>query len=448
MENNTVRSAHQAEEIDLLELMRYVGSKWRVLIVMGLIGLLLGTGIGLLKSAPSLDTLELDELHLKEIEQYARYQKLYDEQVEWEQESVYLNMDPRSAYTGDVRYYLYLQKTDSAVVSQLYGSILGGEGICEGLLEASGLNCSLRAIEELVAISAESIDQQEQLSIEENPKQTLQVTVSTTAPSMEACQAMLALLDEQVAQMNRYVETTYGAMVKERLTTPCAKSTYHSGIATAKLDSTVLLDSYNAQITTIAKTLTNDDKLYYSLVYDVETKDEEDGLGWLKATILGGLLFGVIAVGAYCVGFLVNGTIKNLDELKSYGLHRFAVLEKSDSGKKLNALDKLFVPKLRVQSDDYLVEALEAVDAGHIVVSGNLNDPEIAAHAKRIGAASAKLSVEPQMVESAKTQQKALDADGVLLLVRLWQTAHADLEQEIRICQKLGVRILGVAVIE
>ena len=94
------------------------------------------------------------------------------------------------------------------------------------------------------------------------------------------------------------------------------------------------------------------------------------------------------------------------------------------------------------------MQALEAIHAEHIVLCGDLNDPEIAAHAQRIGAANAKLSVEPQMVQSAETQMKACQADGVLLLVRLWKTARADLEQEIRICQKLGISILGVAVIE
>lgn len=458
MESNTVRNTAPEEEIDLLELVAYIGRRWRVLIVAVLIGILLGSVVGFLKPAPSVDSLDIEKLHLKELEQYARYQALYDEQEKWEQESVYLNMDPNNAYTGNIRYYLYLKKSDSAMISQLYDSILGGEGVYERLLEASGLNCSLRAIQELAAISSQSIDAQDQngiygeplqetqLTVSDNPSQTVQVMVTATAPSEEACQAMLELMDDEVAEMNRYVEATYGAVVKERLTTPCKKSAYHAEIAQAKLDSTELLSTYNDKITTIAKNLTDDDKLYYSLIYGEEI--EEAGLGWLKAAIFGGLLFGVLSVSAYCTGYLMNGTIKNVDELRCYGLHRFAVLEEVGPKKKLNALDRLFTPKLRVQSDDYLVQALEVIHAEHIVLCGDLNDPEIAAHAQRIGAANAKLSVEPQMVQSAETQMKACQADGVLLLVRLWKTARADLEQEIRICQKLGISILGVAVIE
>ena len=41
----------------------------------------------------------------------------------------------------------------------------------------------------------------------------------------------------------------------------------------------------------------------------------------------------------------------------------------------------------------------------------------------------------------------AAQADGVVLVVHLWKTRRADLEQEIRICQKLGYPVLGVVVI-
>ena len=140
--------------------------------------------------------------------------------------------------------------------------------------------------------------------------------------------------------------------------------------------------------------------------------------------------------------------LSNMDELLAYGLHPFAVMEGSAGGKKLNALDRLFVPKLRYQSDTYLAEALNAQDLKHIILCGDLNDADIAAHGKAVAAASDRLSIEPQMVESADTQMKIKQADGVVLLVHLWKTKRTDLEQELRICRKLGGNVLGVAVIE
>lgn len=448
MENNTVRSSPVDDEqvIDLKELILYVCRKWRVLILVGLIGVLVGIGVGLYKMEPHIEDFDLEDLHLNEIEQFARYKELYEEQVAWEKESVYLNMDPHNAYTGNIRYYLRLKESNNSVVSQLYSSILNNNEIYERLIEASGLDCTIRAIQQLIWISYSTLNQQEQLLMYGDHVLTVQVTIGATAPSAEACQAMLDLLDREVQEMNQYVEETYGAVCKERLTDPCEKSSYHSGIAGAKKDSTATLGAYNEQITTIGELMTDDDKTYYSLVYD---DDEEDGirLTWLKWGIIIGVLFGAMGVFVYAVIYLLDGHIKNVDELMVYGLHPFALIEGSTGKKKLNALDKLFTPRPRYQSDAYLAEALCTLEAEQIILCGDLSDPDVAAHAKQVGEGNARLSVEQQMVESADTQMKAKQADGVVLLVHLWKTKRADLEQEIRICQKIGARILGVAVI-
>ena len=74
MENNaTDLLAHNDEQvIDLKELTLYVCRKWRTLLILGILGLILGACFGFLKGKPSVGDLDIDELHLMEIEQYAR----------------------------------------------------------------------------------------------------------------------------------------------------------------------------------------------------------------------------------------------------------------------------------------------------------------------------------------------------------------------------------------
>ena len=453
MENNTVRTslADDDQEIDLIELFLYVCRRWRSLIVLGLIGVVIGVGVGLYKAnaKPKLDDLEVEELHLKEIEQYARYQALYEDQIAWEKESVLLNMDPTAVYVGSVTYYLQLKEIDTPVVSRLYSSILNDNEVFVRIQEAGRLDCTLRAIKQLVGIQCTTLELQEQKIFSEDRSVSVQVKASVIAPEAEMCQSILELLDRELQDMNQYVETTYGAICKERLEVPGEKSAYSDTVANAKKASTDKLMEYATQINTIAKSLSEDDKTYYSLVYDTEKESEEKGgLSWLKWGIIIGVVFGALGVFAYAVVFLLDGHIKNMDELLAYGLHPFAVMEGSAGGKKLNALDRLFVPKLRYQSDTYLAEALNAQDLKHIILCGDLNDADIAAHGKAVAAASDRLSIEPQMVESADTQMKIKQADGVVLLVHLWKTKRTDLEQELRICRKLGGNVLGVAVIE
>ena len=453
MENNTVRTSRteDEQEIDLIELILYVCRRWRSLIALGLIGVVIGVGVGLYKAnvKPKLDDFDVEELHLKEIEQYARYQALYEEQVAWEQESILLNMDPTAAYTGSVTYFLQMKEIDAPVVSRLYSSILNDNAAFERIQEAAGLDCTLRGIQQLVGIQCTTLELQEQKIYSEDRSVSVQVSASVIAPEAEMCQSILELLDRELQDKNQYVETAYGALCKERLEVPGEKSAYSYYVANGKKESTDKLMEYATQISTIAKSLNDDDKAYYSLVYDTEKESEEEkgGLSWLKWGIIIGVVFGALGVFAYAVVYLLDGHVKNMDELLAYGLHPFAVMEGSAGGKKLNALDKLFVPKLRYQSDAYLAEALDAQDAEHIILCGDLNDADIAAHGKAVAAASDRLSVEPQMVESADTQMKVKQADGVVLLVHLWKTKRTDLEQELRICQKLGGNVLGVAVI-
>ena len=51
------------------------------------------------------------------------------------------------------------------------------------------------------------------------------------------------------------------------------------------------------------------------------------------------------------------------------------------------------------------------------------------------------------MTADAHSQAQAKAAGSVVLTVHLWKTPRVDLEQELRICRELGVRVDGVAVI-
>ena len=51
------------------------------------------------------------------------------------------------------------------------------------------------------------------------------------------------------------------------------------------------------------------------------------------------------------------------------------------------------------------------------------------------------------MTADAHAQAQAKVSGSVVLVVRLWKTRRADLEQELRICRELGVHVDGVTVI-
>lgn len=68
----------------------FICRRWRSLVAL----VLVGAALGLVKAMNYGKNLNMDELHLPQIEQYARYMQMYEEQEAYEAESVYLNLNP------------------------------------------------------------------------------------------------------------------------------------------------------------------------------------------------------------------------------------------------------------------------------------------------------------------------------------------------------------------
>lgn len=461
MENNAVRVSRtdRDEEIDLKELFLYVCRGWRVLIALLLVGLLLGAGYGALKARSAGEQASAAG---KPNAEYDLYLRLFDGQQKWIDESVYLSMDAASVYQGNLHYLLKTGETDRQTVARLYLSVLDDSAIYDELLAQSGLDCSPQAVRELVQVTCEegvpptvmALEKEQpavvQISVpptviirEEEQPTTVQVSVSVVAPDEAACQRMLAVLDARMQEISLYAAQAYGAELTERLVPDSVTAGFNTEVMAAQKEAAETLSAYMNKLKDIEKKLTDAEKVYYGLQAPAAPGRSE----WLKWALIVGMVLCALGVFAYAVAFVLDGHIKNEDELLEYGLHPFALIEGGADGKKRNALDRLFSPRLRYQSDAYLAQVLELLDAEHIVLCGDLNDSIIAAHGRAVVSASRRLSLEPQMAESADAQMKVRQADGVVLLVHLWHTKRSDLVQELRICRKLRCDVLGVAVI-
>lgn len=434
------------EVIDLKELMLYILRKWRVLILAGIIGVVLGCAFGLLKPEKGLDDLEMDKLHLKEINQYARYQELYDEQVRKEEESVYMNMDPENVWKGSKIYYLTAYESDLTRINEMYNSIFRNERIYDDLIEASGLDCSEMAIRDLAKVSFSKYEREEKESLFGKRERSFRVSISTVAPTEEACRAMLNMLDERVQGINRLVERTYPNAKYELISDSCT-SGYDSGVIYQRSESAELMATYVKQMSELKKNLTDDDMLYYREIYAADEEDKELGLGGLKWAIVIGVLFGGMMVCFYGAMFLLNGSVKNLDELKNnYGLHLLACL---NGEKKVSNfwIDRMLTTKQQYNSEAYLRAALAAMDMKNIHMCGDMDNTQVAAKMQMFKGEDG-MTISDRLAVDEKAQQMAKAADGVVLYVQLWNTNHKDLIRELEIAGHIHVPVLGVVAID
>lgn len=432
--------------IDLKELMLFILRKWRVLILAGIIGVVLGCAGGLLMPEKTIDDLDLEELHLQEIGQYARYQQLYDEQLRKEAESVYMNMDPETVYRGSKIYYLTAYESDINRIHEMYNSIFRNERIYYDLIDASGLECTEQAIRELAWISFSEYEQEEKWILFGERERSFQVSISTAAPTEKACRGMLNMLDERVQAINRLVERTYPNAKYELIADSC-KVGYDSGIAKERSESAELLAMYIESMTELEKNLTDDDKLYYSEVYAVEEEEEELGLGWLKWGIVIGVLFGGVMVCFYGVLFLLNGCVKNAGEIKDiYGLHLIACL-KTEKKSSSCPIDRMLMTKCQYNSEAYLRAALAVMDVKSIHVCGDMENAQLAAQMKLLSGEDG-LTFSDRLAVDEKAHDMVKAADGVVLYVQLWNTKHTELVRELEIADHIHVPVLGVVVVD
>ena len=474
--DNNVRSTIPGndEVIDLKELMLYILRKWRVLIALGLIGALLGGCYGFLKPEKEQTPLNMDKIQIKEVDQYARYEQMYADQLAWEEESVFLNLDPTDACYASRIYLLRAPETDLTVIGEMYRVILQSGGTIDALIEASGLECSQRAIRQMVSVDFRRLQEEraerQDLSDMQNSDTELstsviapdelfvisgsqergaEVSVSVVGPDEETCQAMLAFLDGQIDAINKRISAEFGNASCEMLAENSGRG-YVAEIEAAQLESTEKLAEYAAKLTTLKKTLTSDDLTYYGIAYQGKTMNEEasgSSRAWLKWAIVIGVVFGFLGVCVYGVMFLVDGHIKTADELLAYGLHPFAVMADEQARRKKNPIDRLLAPKSRVNDTAYLTRALKGLKLEHVMLSGSTEDEMVAALLSEMKAEDGSLLTGAMLSMDAAAQETAAQADGVVLLVHLWKTRRDDLEQEIRICQKLGYPVLGTVVI-
>lgn len=426
------------EEIDLVQMMRYILQKWKILLLAGVVGLLVGGALGAMKTEKEPAQMDIDDLNIDQIQQYASYHQLYEDEVARQRESIYMNMDPEAVYMADKSYYVAAQESDLNRISLAIGSILQKQDVYDQVREKTGLTCSQRSLSELMSVWFTETEKKA-IQLNDDNSNDGRIYISVSAPSEEIGEAILAVLDEQVqAVCAQIARTAEGGMIYEAMT-QTGRTGYNGGVVSARQNGTNQLASYLSTLSSIEKDLTDDDKAYYAQVYKGEWKPKNKMLKW---AVLGGFAFFVLAGGWYVLAFLLDGSVKGTDELEErYGLHLLARVEPEGAAKKnLRGLDKLFAEKPLYNDGAYLSAALSAAGVSGLVLSGDLANAQIAQTMKAAAQAGGYKVCDRFAVDAQAVADKT---DGVVLFIQPWVTKNAQVLRELEICEFNGLPVLG-----
>lgn len=429
---------NEKEEIDLVQMIQYVLQKWKILLLAGVVGLLLGGAFGAMKTGKEPAQMDINNLNADQIQQYANYHQFYEDEVARQKESIYMNMDPEAVYMASKKYYIAAQESDLNRLGLAIGSILQKQDVYDQVREKTGLTCSQRCLAELMSIWFTETEKKA-IQLNDDNSNDGRIYISVSAPSEEIGEEILAVLDAQVqAVCAQIAQTAEGGMTYEAMT-QTGRTGYNGDVVSARLNGADRLAAYLETLSKIEKDLTDDDKAYYEQVYEGEWKPKNKMLKW---AVFGGFAFFVLAGGWFALAFLLDGSVKGTDELEDrYGLHLLARVEPEGAAKKnLRGLDKLFAEKPQYNDGAYLSAALSATGISGLVLSGDLANAQIAQTMKTAAQAGGYKVCDRFEVDAQAVADKM---DGVVLFIQPWVTKKAQVLRELEICDFNGLPVIG-----
>lgn len=429
---------NEKEEIDLVQMIQYVLQKWKILLLAGVVGLLLGGAFGAIKTGKQPVQMDIDDLNIDQIQQYVSYHQFYEDEITRQAESIYMNMNPEAVYMANKSYYVAAQESDLNRIGLAIGSILQKQEVYDQVREKTGLTCSQRYLSELMSVWFTETEKRA-IQLSDDNSNDGKIYISVSAPSEEIGEEILAVLDAQVqAVCAQIAQTAEGGMTYEAMT-QTGRTGYDGGVVSARQNGTNQLASYLSTLSNIEKNLTDDDKAYYEQVYTDDWKPKNKMLKW---AVLGGFAFFVLAGGWFALAFLLDGSVKGTDELEDrYGLHLLARVEPEGAAKKnLRGLDKLFAEKPQYNDGAYLSAALSATGISGLVLSGDLANAQIAQTMKTAAQAGGYKVCDRFEVDAQAVADKM---DGVVLFIQPWVTKKAQVLRELEICDFNGLPVIG-----
>lgn len=479
-------------EIDLIDLMFYLLKRWRGLIIAIVLGLVLGLGIYLVKdhqqkeelaaqtaaeSAGETEKFDESKYDISDdveanMELAYQYRQLYRKQLEYNQKSIIMQLDPNAVYTGELKYYLSAGY-DTGLVSVLYQSILSDKDLLTELQEASGLDCEVPYIKELID-SGVSKENDADININNLVSDITNSVASVTknafvsykvvSTSEKSCEKMIQVIREKVQEMDAQCQETYVGYSAVEVADAVRKVTDNSYLNQQKSN----IDQLNNYLTNVQKlenALTDEEKEYYSRKYLAReyVAENEEEINPVAATttepvsrvkwIFIGIILGIFVWGILeCCRYLFDGSVKTSAEAQRLThLPVIGCYQNDISGKR--GIDLVIVrlqSKVAGQGDSlaYIGSLIDAMDQGNCLISSQSAFAETRQITEKLREYCSEMQMGEYSSGSVNSLNIACNAGKEIIVVSTGKTRRSDLERELEVCSMQNIKISGLIVVE
>lgn len=481
-------------EIDLIDILGRIIAKWRNILIVGIIGLLIGFAIsgtiGYLNmkksdieskkvSAKKAEALALEKLleedkgeDLKEnadknLVKYINIQDLYNMQEDYIENSLYTKLDSSHIAKGRLSYFVDNHYINEYPVVNAYNNIgdvmgaftsaLTSDEVCNDIISALGIKTETKYIRELISVYTTS---------------TSNLTISVISDDEKTTDAILNYYNGIMDKVTSDVMEKYGTiditLLDKQLYTES-----DMGVLSAQGGQDAVLLDYYTQLQDIEKSMSGAQKDYFDAIlskHGLEIKEnKQDDHGFLyylskKLILLVAIAAAFLLVVFYGVIYLFDGKIKTGDELASMTGSTLlgTVLVDNEKNQKKVLFDKWAValtdarvmcdnPENMIQvisatinqylgANDFNSILLVGSDIKHKDIVDKLNDS--------IKASGYTVNTAIEAFDSAAAVNDITGSDAIVFVGEVASTKCQKLERALSMCRLYGKKVMGSIAIQ
>ena len=487
MNENMYNNYEDDMEIDLVDLLFYLLKKWRSLIVAIVIGAILGAGLYVVKNhqqqaeqaAQEAELLKNDEDEAFDEKDYNiskdtkvnmdiayQYRQLYNKQLEYNQKSIIMQLDPNAIYAGVLEYHISAGN-NTGLLGEVYQNILNEDDVLEELKDASGFKCETPYIKEVVS-SWTSDDNAAFINVNsngENVEKHSFVTYRVVSTNQKSCEKMLQVLRERVEALQTENEETYGSYGVSEVSSAISQVT-DTTYLNAQRDNVDRLSNYLSTMKNAESNFSDDEKTYYTNKYLAKEYVDSDNAEEAKAALLeevepvskvkwlaiGVILLVMVWGGYYVIRYLLDQRIKTVSELQNtYHLPIIGTVQTGTSNSK--GLDKMLDhlyqnTKQKPDTLEYVIQAINAMQTEKSVLCGDTEIPEVKKLMEELADSCEYLKIGDFISKNIESLEHAKAAGNEILVVRIDKNRRKEIEKEIESCRLQKISMVGIVVVE
>lgn len=468
------------QEIDLIDLCRQILKKWKLITAFALIGLVVGSTVGYVKSAKVIEVEtgetvvdqaavasdinslkgKLSDREITEVEMavnaYNYYNKLYANKEKYINSSIRMQLDADKVPTMVASYLIsnyykvsypeISEVNDINNIVAVYYKTLNDEKVIGKVADALGNGVAENYVKELYSVGLEA-------------NSILNITV--TARNEEECREVLDVLTQELEAQIPTATELYEHDI-EYLNTYFSLNV-NTGILSEQQTQVDALKNLQNVMLTVGNALTADQKALYTKLIDGDTSDETEVIEVevqpeeteavesektvvrsfdIKYAMLGLLAGAFIVIMWVCLKYVLSQTIKTKDDISElFKVPVLGIMKDGEDGEL-----GMITAGVGLGAQKAELKKLYAISTSGDAIVSTISNKVVDAVKQNYE----ELSIEcgKSVLTDPSSLAKLAESEGLIMIEKLRTSKYENIAKELEIAKSYGVKVLGCVIVE